>query len=249
MSDTFFRGAGPLISIILPSRGRSAHLLESLRSLYSTAIDRSQLEFLLKIDEDDTESQEVAKQAAQESGCVIKMWTSPRGNGYRDFHHWINSLAGVAEGDWLFLFNDDARMKTQGWDYGVLNAPLSKVWHKLSEVCIVVISTIGRPAANEFPLIRRDIYKILGHLSLNPHVDNWIHTVVFPLGCAYRFPEQFAIEHPTIDSEDVVRRETMEAYQSTDIEYHSAPMIRARLQDSLKLLDYIEKHMKGENEN
>ena len=41
----FPRGEGPLVSILLPTRGRPDHLLSAVRSLWDLAYDKSNLEF------------------------------------------------------------------------------------------------------------------------------------------------------------------------------------------------------------
>lgn len=65
-------------------------------------------------------------------------------------HHWVNDLCALAAGDWLFLFNDDARMRTNDWDQWLLNAELKHSVPGLEDICLLVAETINRPTATEF---------------------------------------------------------------------------------------------------
>jgi hypothetical protein len=109
------RGAGPLVSVLIPSRGRLSGLLQAIDSLWSLAEDKSLVEFLIKIDDDDHETIDGVMALRERTAGVLALsaMVSPRGNGYRDLHHWVNSLAAQACGDWLFVFNDDSKMATQ----------------------------------------------------------------------------------------------------------------------------------------
>ena len=59
------RGRGPLVSILIPTRGRSSSLCVAIDSLYSLAFDKSSIEFLLKVDDDDVETIETIKRLSR----------------------------------------------------------------------------------------------------------------------------------------------------------------------------------------
>ena len=108
-----------VISILLPTRGRTDVLLNSLKTLIEKASKPQRLEILLGIDEDDTEIQPFLKD-------VVAPWLKEyslecRANifkplGYENLHIYVNTLAANATGEWIFFWNDDALMVTEGWD-------------------------------------------------------------------------------------------------------------------------------------
>lgn len=94
----FPRGNGPLVSILLPTRGRVQGLLTAIDSLYSLANNKSNLEFIFKADDDDKETINIIHKISELiPNC--KSIVSPRGRGYMDLHIWINQMCSVATGD------------------------------------------------------------------------------------------------------------------------------------------------------
>jgi hypothetical protein len=108
-------------------------------------------------------------------------------------HEWINELATQAKGDWLLVWNDDAIMRTESWDHILLSTRVSG-WTKCNDIMIIVVPTIGRPRAYEFPLVRRKVVELLGHHSLSPHTDNWVYSVMHSIQCTALHPYIF-VEH------------------------------------------------------
>lgn len=236
----FKRGSGPLVSVLLPTRSRSKWLCEAIDSVYSLAKDKSNVEFLLKIDEDDNDTIATAEWLSKV--LPVKKLISPRGKGYFDIHHWINSLSSMASGDWLFLFNDDARMQTQDWDQILLNAEVnSNTWHGIDDICLLVAPTTRRPGCNEFMFIRRKIFEILGRLGTSQHVDNWMYSMMSFIQSA--FHTNIFIEHFSEKAEDEVRKSSEEAYKTTIQTLNSNSGVKIRIQDALRLVEYIEIEM------
>src|SRR5262245_57155345 len=83
----FPRSDNPFVSILIPTRGRSQALCEAIDSVYSLAKDKSLVEFVLKVDDDDRETIKTANRLTGMLGVSTIM--SPRGKGYRDMHLWI----------------------------------------------------------------------------------------------------------------------------------------------------------------
>ena len=107
------------ISILLPTRARSDALMSSIQSLYDLADDPSTIEFLFGIDNDDVAGMENMLQNVipwiNKNSVNHKIIVSER-FGYVNLHKYYNALAENSQGSWLFLWNDDAVMKTQSWD-------------------------------------------------------------------------------------------------------------------------------------
>lgn len=233
----FKRGPGPLASILIPTRGRKQWLCEAIDSVYSLAKDKTLFEFVLKIDDDDVETIEVSERLAKV--LPIKTKISPRGNGYYDMHHWVSDMCDLAEGDWLFLFNDDARMATNEWDQILLNCQINPIaWHGISDICLLIAPTITRPNAQEFFFLRKKVYDILGHIALSPHNDNWIYNVMHFLVSAFTI--QIRIDHFSEKATDDIRKESKEAYAHTLPTLNSIEAIRNKVVDAQKLISYME---------
>lgn len=238
METHFFpRGKGPLVSILIPTRGRPEHLCQAIDSLCSLAVDVSLLEFILKIDDDDLATQEVATKIEQK--VPIKKIISPRGNGYHDMHHWVNEMCSEASGDWLYLGNDDFRMKTQGWDHTVLNIGTDNPWPGINSCCLLYTPTQGRPYAQEFVMMRRETYNFLGHFSLSPHCDNWAYSIMNFMGCALTLA--VFVEHLSDVIKDSTRRDSEEAYKTTQSSLTSVDSKKLKIQDISKIFVHLSK--------
>lgn len=160
------------VSILLPTRKRFASLLRSAESLLQTC-DSAELEFMLAVDDDDLETLDALKSHPLPN---MQLFVGPR-LGYINLHHYVNQLAHRSSGDWLFLWNDDALLETQGWDqiiaeyddqFVVLNPGTNHANHP-RENCI-------------FPIVPKKWVDILGHFSLSNHNDTYIEYIANQLG-------------------------------------------------------------------
>ena len=107
------------ISILLPTRGRSDMLMRSLTSLHDLATDFSTIELVLGMDNNDTVGLEyllhhiipwIERHNISHKIVIFEPL------GYHNLHLYLNGLAENSKGTWMFFWNDDAIMKTQGWD-------------------------------------------------------------------------------------------------------------------------------------
>ena len=238
----FHRGPGPLISVMIPSRGRPGHLLAAIDSCVSLAQYPQSIEFVIKTDDDDTETLAVITKARDTNPHVaIKIVTSPKGNGFQDIHNWYNRLMlPQASGDWLLLFNDDARLKTQNWD-AILNATwLGNFWHgSPSDVCCLALKTNGKKDSNEFIMVRRRACEIMGHVFGSPYGDSWLVRT-------FEFIESFIrvdlieVEHLREDLKDSTRDATNESFYVGINSLVSVPGILGRMADVSRLIAHIE---------
>ncbi len=233
----FPRGNGPLVSILLPTRGRPKDLVQSIDSLWSLAEDKSHLEFILKVDDDDSETIHIAKKL--ESMLPMKTIVSPKGLGFRSMHLWVNEMCSVANGEWVIIWNDDARMRTEGWDNKILRIGIDHPWIGINDICVIEASTINRPFTNEFFFVRRKMFEILGHFSLSPHNDTWMYSITRFLDV--NMVSKIQVDHFSHLMTDKTREESEGAYKTTIHSYNSLEASRLRALDLNKLLDHMEK--------
>jgi len=136
------------------------------------------VELLVKVDDGDRETVDgiMALRERTAGALALSVLVSPRGNGYRDLHHWVNSLAAHAKGDWLFVFNDDSKMTTQNWDQYLLRVIFPRPWFGTWDICLINPTTINSDAL-QFPLLRRKAFEVMGHFSQSCHIDTWVNQI------------------------------------------------------------------------
>lgn len=166
-----------MISVLLPTRGRPESLVESVNSLRETASRHgafAEFEVLVATDPDDTAS----FMAACHLPGMHRVWVAPERYGYSRLHMYYNELARRARGDWLLLWNDDARMVTKGWDKVIEDQKPAVLWTRANHC----------GDANLFPAWPKAWSDAMGHVSLSPHVDLWLGQVANSIQCHARIP-------------------------------------------------------------
>ena len=154
------------ISVLLPTRGRQTVLKESLESLVSKASHPERLEILFGVDEDDEGVIEYIKN--EMTSMLNQNKVEARASifkplGYENLHVYVNTLAGSATGEWLFFWNDDCLMVTEGWDEVIdqYNGQFKLLGPKDNHE--------GHPYAI-LPIVPRDWFILMGHLRI---VSTW----------------------------------------------------------------------------
>jgi hypothetical protein len=158
------------ITALCPSRRRPSQLRDSLYGLIDHADHRRDIEVLVAFDPDD-ETVDEARWLMQPVR-QIRTWTAPERYGYGRLHEYYNALAEQAQGDWLLIWNDDARMQTLGWDSIITSSPPRVLWLEANH----------SPQANMFPAWPRSWAQAAGHVSLSPHCDSWLQMLGTYLG-------------------------------------------------------------------
>jgi len=204
-----------LISVLLPSRGRPKALAESIDGLLDLADRPGAVQVLIAADPDDADTRTV------DLPWQASVWTAPERYGYPRLHEYVNRLAEQADGDWLMLWNDDARILTEGWDTVVHEQQPGVLWPHSNDI----------PTCNTFPIWPKAWTDALGHVSLSPHCDSWIQY----LGQALNRHECVDVEilHDRADltggHDDQTRAESLAGYRTAD--YGSPAMEAARAAD------------------
>lgn len=157
-------------SVILPTRGRKEPLMKSIQSLVDQADNPENIEILLGMDNDDTDSVEYVKTEIIPKYPNVKLYIFPS-YGYGKLNIYANSLAALSVGHWLVLFNDDALIKTSGWDtivkkYDSHPMPLLRM----------SVEKMSHPFAL-FPIVKRKWFETVGTLSSYSHIDRFVYNV------------------------------------------------------------------------
>jgi hypothetical protein len=161
--------ANPLISVLLPTRGRPTSVRSTMEGLYELAEVPDQVEILIATDPDDKSAVDAGLPAGRN-----QVWVAPERYGYNRLHHYVNHLAMMATGNWLFLWNDDAIMLTRHWDKVIAQHEETVIWPEHND-------DTAREC-NLFPIWPRRWTQHVGHVSLNAHCDMWVQSVGNRLG-------------------------------------------------------------------
>jgi len=233
--------ANKKISVLLPTRGRGPILKNSIESLVSKATNPADIEIMFGLDEDDPESHEFIKDSI--APYLQKKGIEARANifkplGYENLHTYVNTLAGNASGEWLFFWNDDGIMVTEGWDEvidsykGQFKLLAPKDNHN------------GHPYAI-FPIVPRDWFILVGHLSQNAQNDAWLSHIAYMLDIFERIDVEFIHDRADItgnnDDETFQNRKYMEGNPSDPRDFGHADMQNARVATAHKIAWFLEK--------
>lgn len=205
------------ISVLLPSRGRPGSLRRSVESLYNSASNPDSIRVLVGYDSDDPETRVVVDDMNL-FACEFR-----QRNGYHQLHLYVNRLAEVANGDWLFLWNDDALMDLQGWD---------DVFHSFDHNSPLVLSPSSTGVEHTmccFPAISRTLYNILGHMSLSNHIDSWLQDLANSLSILRKLDV-----HVFHDRFDLTGGHNDQTFAESSSGYRTEEFYSARMQSLLR---------------
>jgi hypothetical protein len=160
-----------------------------VRSLASNADDVSRIEFIFRTDVDDDATAELSKSFNVKSVTL----QGDRYDGYRTLNLLYADCASYATGDWLWIWNDDARMLTKGWDTALSQVPIKHGVVKFNERDWET----DTPEPSIFPIVPRRYYEVLGFISLHPCNDAWVYHVVNKMaGFPLTYLPEFKVRQP-----------------------------------------------------
>lgn len=167
-----------MISVLCPSRERTAMLAKSVTSLRDRSMP-GDTEILVAADEDDPDT----IKAAADLGARALVCSR---HGYDGLHLYYGKLAAMATGDWLLVWNDDAFMMTDDWAAIIGSLPAG---------ILVADLVSGQSPLCCFPAVRREAVKALGRFSTdNPHVDTFWQDLGYATRSIARVPVY--VSHP-----------------------------------------------------
>jgi len=154
------------ISLLLPTYRRPAELRRTLEDVCRTVAQRASCEVLVWLP-DDADSHEVCEDFKR--GPVnFDVWYGSH-VGYRGLPRAINTLAGMATGDWLFVFADDVTCDTPGWDDVIRRYDHTRP--------TLLTCDNDRHNIRWFPIISRPAYEAMGVVTLSQFHDEWLDRV------------------------------------------------------------------------
>jgi hypothetical protein len=230
-----------IISVILPTRKRANILLKSIKTLVETAADASRLEILLGIDEDDTETKEFLQndvaEYLKETGveCRASIF---KPLGYAKLHTYVNTLAASARGSWIFFWNDDGLMVTPGWDNVIAS------YTGQFKLLAPRDNHDGHPYAI-FPIVPRDWFMLMDHLSMNAQNDTWLSHIAYMLDIFERIDVEFIHDRADLtgnnNDETFQNREYKEGNPADPEDFGHPALQQARVKTAFKIAWFLEK--------
>jgi hypothetical protein len=164
------------IAVLLPTRSRTDALTASVTSIINLANDISRIQLLFGFDNDD-------KVGLAHFTTVIQPFLDEKGvdyeaqgfesMGYAGLNHYYNYLAKSTSSDWLFIWNDDAVMETQGWD--------SVIEQYTGQFKLLKVHTHNDHPYSIFPIVPRAWYDTMQHLSRHQMIDAELSQMAFVL--------------------------------------------------------------------
>jgi len=232
------------ISVLLPTRGRTDMLKRSLLSLLDLAQTPSEIEIMLAFDNDDRESLEWCRENVfpeLERRGVDAMVIEFTPLGYLKLHEYLNALAGLAGGNWLMFWNDDAVMQTQNWDQKITE-------HNGKFLCLRMPTHNQHPYAI-FPIVPRDWYYLLGHLSNHQLTDATISQISYMLNIVQNIDvevlhDRFDITGNNHDA-TFKNRPMLEGNHTDPRDFNHSTFRNKRLADANKIAWYLERIGQG----
>lgn len=224
----------PLVTVMVPSRGRVQLLERSLLSLRSMAKDPSRVQVVARVDADDRATVEFVN---TRKDLVSNVITAPRGRGYADLHLMYNDMCKLAQGRFLFLWNDDATLVSHDWDEDLARFDDGKICY--------INSNLNDGRGRDvylFPIVHRSWYDTTGHFSMSPHNDTYVYNAF----CG--FPQLFrhsgiTIRHDALQLlHDTTSREAQQWWPTTKSGWNSPEVQNALATDIAKLRELVKQH-------
>tara|TARA_B100000287_G_scaffold127705_1_gene119740 strand:- start:3455 stop:4294 length:840 start_codon:yes stop_codon:yes gene_type:complete len=173
-----------IVSVMIPTRNRMVPnydpdfpqvggLLNTLESIFQNTTSKEKVEIILRVDDDDKNTLDNLHLLDKYNDAFdLRVLKGPRYRGYIHMYRFINEMAAVANGEFLFSFNDDATIDTPSWE-----ALLEEHSGKVGIIGPFFRGNEGGPTQNLFPIIHRKIIEVQGYYSLHEatdtHYDYW----------------------------------------------------------------------------
>jgi hypothetical protein len=231
MSDT-------TISILLPTRGRTEQLDKSVSSLLYLAAEPEKIQWLFGFDNDDTDSftwfQENTLPKIENSGGLYSC-LSFEPLGYIRLHEYVNKLASYATGEWFVFWNDDAVMQTHGWDTEIIK--------HTGTFCLQAFDTHKKHPYSIFPIVPKEWYEVIGHLSLHQLNDAWLSQIAWMLDIVKQIPVEVLHDRADLTGnnkdETFNKRIIFEGNVSDPRDFNYLARRKIRVEEANKIAKYL----------
>lgn len=164
------------IAVLLPTRSRTDALTSSVTSIVDLASNISRIQLIFGFDDDDQVGLDHFKKVIQpllDKRGVVYEAQAFKSMGYAGLNRYYNHLAKSTSADWLFVWNDDAVMETQGWD--------SVIEQYTGQFKLLKVHTHNDHPYSIFPIMPKAWYDLMNHLSRHQMIDAELSQLAFLL--------------------------------------------------------------------
>lgn len=226
------------IAILLATRGRTASLGRSIRTLVELADNIKSVQLMFAFDNDDDVGygyfSNDLKPWLDEQGVTYTAMRFQR-MGYVNLHKYNNAMAKQTDSRWLVIWNDDAVMQSKGWDTTIMSYE--------GQFKLLSFKTHNMHPYSIFPIVPRKWYDILGYISPHPTQDGWVSQQAYMLDIYQRIDVD--VLHDRFDltgnnNDDIfANRPMLEGKPSDPNDFHSVQQIDLRHRDCFKLAAHM----------
>ena len=227
------------IAFLLPTRSRTDALTASVTSIINLANNVSNIQLLFGFDDDDQMGLDHFKKVIQpfldqrEVEYEAQVFKSM---GYAGLNHYYNHLAKSTSADWLFVWNDDAVMETQGWD--------SVIEQYTGEFKLLKVHTHNDHPYSIFPIMPKAWYDLMNHLSRHQMIDAELSQIAFLLDIMQVIDVDVVHNQVelTKDASDPLKPKVrFEGDPTNPIDFHHPQTSARRHQDCDVIAEYLRK--------
>ena len=212
-------------SFLLPTRKRIEQCISSINSINENAVDKKCYEILFAFDNDDDESKKVITKYCEDQSINYKAITSER-YGYRHLHKYVNNLCKIAQGNMLWLWNDDAKILTSGWDQILNKYDTTKV-----------LDFPNNDYQFIFPLVPSKYIKEMGYFSQQAHNDSWIKAIFHDnLNISQLVPEVILYHARHVKDSNIDYKEVNADREDSNPEFWNYLYRKLRVEDTNKII-------------
>lgn len=229
------------IAVLLPTRGRTTGLTQSVFSIVEKAKQPDRIEFVFGFDQDD-------QIGLDHFSSVVQPWLDDKNityqalsfesMGYTGLNLYYNTLAMATSADWLFVWNDDAVMDTANWDEIVRE-------HE-NKFVVLKVHTHNEHPYSIFPIVPKKYFELLGVLSRHQMIDAEISQNAYMLDIM-----QIVDIHVTHEQSELTGKQDSTSRKKTRFEnnpsdprdFHHKKIVDVRFADCRALAA----HMKSQN--
>jgi hypothetical protein len=226
------------IAVLLPTRGRTEALDRSLIGLLEKANNLDSIQVLLGLDTDDNigieHFQEELQPKLDKMGVhYTAMAFEPM--GYSQLHDYVNTLAKASSADWMFFWNDDAIMETQGWDI--------EICKHTGKFKLLAVHTHNDHPYSIFPIVPRAWLDLIGHLSLHSMNDAWLSQNAYCVDIYKRIDVHVVHDRADLTGNNLdatyKQRELLEGNPSNPRDFHYPNTTMQRMSECDLLNEYL----------
>ena len=222
------------IAVLLPTRGRTHELSASVTSIVERAANLDDIQLIFGFDNDD-------QTGLDHFASEIQPWLDERKvsyeakafdrMGYEGLNHYYNYLAQEASADWLFIWNDDAVMETQGWD--------QVVGSYTGQFKVLKVHTHNEHPYSIFPIMPRAWHDRLGQLSRHQMIDAEISQMAYMLDMMQIVDINVTHNQAELTQTTAIPKNRFEGDPSNIQDFHFPATIEQRHRDCDELSIYM----------